>query len=293
MPLVKKDRFENLGPFFISEGFHKDKEVRDYHTHDCCEIGYVFQGSGHYHYLLSGKEKSIPIQGRTIALFSGNVPHRNTDPGDPLGQIIVVFDKRHFICGANRDLFDRFFNDEKSGPYIKTLGSYHARLIEAELRNVLLHTQNKGRRDELLVLNAFNTILWLLQAESKAGNEPEKEGDRVNAVIRTLEQNPVERLFLRDAAARVGLSERHFSTLFQKATGLSFYAYQLQKRMAYARDLVENGDKPISRIAFEAGFESLSSFNRQFQSHFDTPPSALRRNKGPLEKLHSSRTPDA
>lgn len=278
-PLVKKDRFENLGPFFISEGFHKDKEVREYHTHDWCEIGYVFQGSGQYHYLLSGKELSVPIKPRTIALFSGSVPHRNTDPGDPLGQIIVVFDKRHFICGANRDLFERYFNDEKSGPYIKTLTAYHARLIEAELRNVLIHTQRKGRRDELLVLNAFNTILWLLHAESLAGNETEEERDRINPVIRVLEQNPVERLFLKDAAARVGLSERHFSTLFQKSTGFSFYAYQLQKRMAYARDLVENGEKPISRIAFETGFESLSSFNRQFQSHFGKPPTALRKRK--------------
>lgn len=276
-PLVKKDRFESLGPFFISEGFHKDNEVRDFHTHDLSEIGYVFQGSGQYHYLLAGKEISVPIQKRTIALFSGNVPHRNTDPGDPLGQIIVVFDKRHLICGANRDLFDRFFDDEKTGPYIKTLGAYHAGLIETELRNVLLHTQQGARRDEMRVLNAFNTILWLLRAESQIGNEAELPSNRMDPVIRALEQNPVERLFLRDAAARVGLSERHFSTLFQKSTGLSFYAYQLQKRMAYARDLVEHGGKPISRIAFETGFDSLSSFNRQFQNHFGKSPSALRK----------------
>ncbi len=273
---INHDVFRDRGPFFISEGIHKGDEHRDYHTHDLCEIGYIFQGSGHYHYLLQGREHSVPIQKQTIALFSGNIPHRNTDPGDPLGQIIVVFDKEHFLCGANRELFKTFFDDREKGPYIKTLAPFYARQIETQLREVLVYTRSPDRKDPLRVLNAFNTILWLLHAESRYEQGGE---DRLEPVLRAMEKNPVERFFLKDAAARTGLSERHFLSLFKKKTGLSFYAWQLEKRMAYARVLVENGREPISRIAFETGFESLSSFNRQFLNHHGCSPSSLRKGK--------------
>lgn len=84
-----------------------------------------------------------------------------------------------------------------------------------------------------------------------------------------------------NAAAAFGISARSLHKLFE-GTGSSFSAWLLAQRLeACARALVSGADRqPISALAYAAGFNDLSHFNRSFRARFKTTPREWRRGGG-------------
>ncbi len=77
-------------------------------------------------------------------------------------------------------------------------------------------------------------------------------------------------------AAAAGLSERYVNELLYEA-GASFTARLTELRLRMAAGLLaQAGERRISDIAFECGFNDLSYFNRCFRRRFGLTPSAAR-----------------
>src|SRR6266481_9383349 len=80
-----------------------------------------------------------------------------------------------------------------------------------------------------------------------------------------IEEHSSEELSLTKAAKAVGMNANHLSENFKQVTGINFVEYVARTRFNTACDLVRNGNRRISEIAFAAGFQSLSQFNRVFK----------------------------
>ena len=77
-------------------------------------------------------------------------------------------------------------------------------------------------------------------------------------------------------AAAAGLSERYVNELLYEA-GASFTTRLNELRLRKAAGLLaQAGERRISDIAFECGFNDLSYFNRCFRRRFGLTPSAAR-----------------
>jgi AraC-like DNA-binding protein len=64
--------------------------------------------------------------------------------------------------------------------------------------------------------------------------------------------------------------------MFKKATGMTFTEYLSLVRIAKAKKLLANPQARVSEIAFEAGFASLTHFNRMFKRITGQSPSEFR-----------------
>jgi AraC-like DNA-binding protein/ligand-binding sensor protein len=73
-----------------------------------------------------------------------------------------------------------------------------------------------------------------------------------------------EGLSLQMVAQAVHVSEFHFCKLFKRVTKLTFTDYLARVRVETVKQLLLNPHKRVSEAAFEAGFQSLSQFNRVF-----------------------------
>jgi len=74
----------------------------------------------------------------------------------------------------------------------------------------------------------------------------------------------------------VNMSVFHFCKTFRKATGLTFVDYLARVRIERIKSLLSDPYKRVSEAAFEAGFQSLSQFNRVFRRVAGEAPSAYR-----------------
>ena len=99
---------------------------------------------------------------------------------------------------------------------------------------------------------------------------------RLKAVLMILENRFVEPDFsAQKLAAAAGLSERYVNELLYEA-GAGFSARLIELRLRKAADLLARGERRISDIAFECGFNDLSYFNRCFRRRFGLTPTAAR-----------------
>jgi AraC-like DNA-binding protein len=80
----------------------------------------------------------------------------------------------------------------------------------------------------------------------------------------------------RDLAKRCGMTTFRFSRLFKEANGLGFTDYVLNKRMSFAKQLLDNSQMPITSIGYEAGFKDPSYFARAFKQYANCTPSEYR-----------------
>ncbi len=65
-------------------------------------------------------------------------------------------------------------------------------------------------------------------------------------------------------AEPVGLEERTFLRRFQKATGMTATDYAQRLRIAKAQELLQFGQLPVERIAWEVGYSDPGAFRKVF-----------------------------
>jgi len=91
-----------------------------------------------------------------------------------------------------------------------------------------------------------------------------------------IEEHAGEELSLTKVAKVVNMNANHLSENFKQVTGINFVKYVARIRFANASDLLRNPELRISEIAFTAGFQSLSQFNRVFKRFSGKSPTEFR-----------------
>jgi AraC-like DNA-binding protein len=84
------------------------------------------------------------------------------------------------------------------------------------------------------------------------------------------------------AAAHLGVTPRYIHMLFE-TEGSTFTKFMVEQRLAHAYRMLLDPrmtERSISAIAFAAGFNDLSHFNRTFRRHFGKTPSDMRHASG-------------
>jgi AraC-like DNA-binding protein len=91
-----------------------------------------------------------------------------------------------------------------------------------------------------------------------------------------IEEHSGEELSLTKVAKLVNMNANYLSENFKQVTGINFVEYVARTRFANAGNLLRNPNLSISEIAFAAGFQSLSQFNRVFRRFSDKSPTQFR-----------------
>ncbi|MEO3750383.1 helix-turn-helix domain-containing protein [Streptomyces sp. B6B3] len=84
-------------------------------------------------------------------------------------------------------------------------------------------------------------------------------------------------LTLRQLAARESMSVRTFTRRFREETGLSPQRWLTQQRVDRARQLLEDSDLPVDRVAEAAGFGTAASMRQHLSAALGVSPSTYRR----------------
>lgn len=96
--------------------------------------------------------------------------------------------------------------------------------------------------------------------------------EAVEAYVAGLKQKFFEPAKIDGIAKHLGMSRRRFTELFREATGTSWSDYLRTLRVDHSKQLLLETSRSVLSIAFESGFEDLSSYYRAFQRIEGTSP---------------------
>jgi len=116
----------------------------------------------------------------------------------------------------------------------------------------------------------------LAAAESENATQRRAEPVAIWKARKYIEEHADEELSLTTVAKIVNMNANYLSENFKQVTGTNFVEYVARTRFANACDLLRNSNARISEIAFAAGFQSLSQFNRVFKRFSGKSPTQYR-----------------
>jgi AraC-like DNA-binding protein len=103
---------------------------------------------------------------------------------------------------------------------------------------------------------------------------------RISEALRLIEAESDQPLSLGRLARHAAMSAYHFLRSFRQLVGQTPHQYLLRQRLQQAAVGIRRTSRPISSIAFEAGFNDLSTFNHRFRRVMGMSPRLYRLRKG-------------
>lgn len=129
----------------------------------------------------------------------------------------------------------------------------------------------------LHILSTSNDVKILSSPQSANYNE-KRESRRVSLIMNYVKNNYKIPIKLSKVAEMVNMSESAFSHYFKKRTGISFTNYLMDYRLGVVTKYLTETNMPINEVCYEAGFNSLSNFNRAFKKKHNMSPKEFKHN---------------
>lgn len=174
-------------------------------------------------------------------------------------------DTLYFLCDSSRD--------QDPGRY-DNLRSLLAQILERNaVQDAATRFDNKSFAYSILKELTRN----FLAPPSHPRPRADKHLERMNEIVRYIDDHYRDNLRLGDLAQVMHLTTPYLSTLFSKYLGVTFTDFYNSVRMGHAiRDLVTTEDS-IDAIALNNGFSNAQAFSRSFKSTYGVLPSAYRK----------------
>ncbi len=259
---------------FVLESHHAPGFHMAAQCHNFLEVFYVLGGAGTFH--IDGTLH--PCHRHDVVVVPLNRVHRIEDePAEPLslyGICVAPEVWRHEPAVLDQVPAGRL-----------PISALLAAQVRADLRRLLFEQTlaRPGSRVQILGLTLQLLAMLARSSLSTPPDRPSRTGSTTSghrlAVERYVAELPhrfFEATDLDQTAAELGMSRRRFTHLFRLVTGISWFTYVTQLRMDYACQLLRETSRSIIAIAFECGYEDLSSFYRAFKRHKGLPPQAWR-----------------
>ena len=246
-----------------------------WHYHPEFELTYIVKGNG---YRIVGNSYE-PFNDGDLVLLGSNLPHTwsGKADGDVNSDAIVIQFSSEFILP---------FLELNESLLIKNMLDSSLRGINFEpdeqlVTKIIEITETNGV-ERILKLISILDILSKKQIKLIAPNTfhnvvSRKSEVRINKVCLFIQNNFQNKIYLKEVADLIYLTESNFCKFFKKATGKTYSDYVNEIRINEASRLLIQSDKTISQISFECGFETLSYFNRVFLNKKGITPSVYRK----------------
>ncbi|TPL05572.1 MULTISPECIES: AraC family transcriptional regulator [unclassified Mesorhizobium] len=134
-----------------------------------------------------------------------------------------------------------------------------------------------GDAFEELSLRIAGAVVATASGSTKTDRAPSRRDQkRVAEAVRLIELNADRPLSLPELAGETATSPYHFLRTFRRVAGMTPYQFLLRTRLHRAAVRLRTSTEAISAIAFDAGFNDLSTFNRRFRREMGDAPGVYR-----------------
>ncbi|MDD9267347.1 AraC family transcriptional regulator [Paenibacillus sp. GCM10023248] len=252
-------------------------DPHDLHVHDCLEVGVLLKD-----------ELIYKFGGHTYRGQPGDVfvcrpfePHWSYAlPGRTFESILVLFSPsllRQLPDGGR--LLLPFYTQMSIPPLIPAHTSYAQNIRDAAVRAA----EAQARQSSSWMTRQYMHLIAILleieqfaaefQAEKQTGNWNASVSDTVGFLL----EHYQEALDTDMLVGKSGLGRTSFFAQFGALTGQTPHEFVNRLRLQHAMDLLRTSRLSMIEVAESSGFQSLSTFNKQFKQHIGVAPREYRR----------------
>lgn len=267
---MNKKSFVSCGKFRYSYDknlIEKTGELNMRHCHDVYEILYVIEGHGKF--ITEGRE--YPMRSHTLLVIPPLEYHYvDIKPGTTYERCVINFCESELLPEC-KELVSRFKknDDEQTNFYIANVNAPPVIALFEQFEYAYnIPESHRGTYIKLLI---SELVLLLSTLNCDMVNFEDAElGARV---IRYLNEHIERDISLDKLAKRFFVSKYYLCRAFKKRNGISVHGYINQKRVMYAKQLIESGET-ASRAAYRVGFGDYSAFYRAYVKIVGKSPTA-------------------
>ena len=244
--------------FYQAEHFGKN----DYF---CKEYGEDFSFPLHIH---SSFEFVTMLEGEMEIIIDNKMYNVKSGEG-----VLIFPNQRHTLKTAGKHVLCIFAPDMVKSFATKNSGKIPADnlfLVDEYLVDILNNIEDST---QIIEKKGFLYLLCAGFEKNAEYTEPEyANNDILYGIFKFVEDNFKTDCNLSIAALKLGISYSYLSRYFKKITGMSYNNYLNSYRISKACYLLHNTNLSVLECAYEVGYDSLRSFNRNFKLLTNTTP---------------------
>ena len=271
-PLTSVPVDEKLPEFgvLVFESHHAADFFMSFRSHGFAKIIYVLSGSG----TVQTHTVSKAFQPGDVLVVPANTRHRIVDDDDAPSSLYVACIKLSLLS------FDPVI---ASKLILSTINN--ARLtprIASVMRRMVYRQQSTGQSISLsMVSDALRLVEGVCEVgrvrKSRATSTSSPDLETMRGYVAYLTDHFYEATTIDAAAEGLGMSRRQFTKLFAEVTEMTWLTFVRTHAIDYAKKRLQETDAPIASVAFECGFNDLTTFYRQFKTHAGVSPAKFRK----------------
>ncbi len=242
--------------------------ISDNHCHGYYELLYIAQGVGRC--IVEGRE--YPVRPSTLIIIPPfEYHHVELDSAVSVYERTVInFSEGDLLQGADATLRRLVEENRDRGCFYPShaLGMGVVSILSRMEDAKELAEQNRVGFIQL----ALSQLIYLLSV-TRVSDLPESNEELGARVMKYLNEHIERDVSLDKLSKRFFVSKYYLCRAFKKRNGISIHGYVNQKRVIYAKHLIDSGEA-ASVAAYKVGFGDYSAFYRAYVKIIGTAPTA-------------------
>ena len=181
--------------------------------------------------------------------------------------------------GFGGELADRLVGGAEFDPEgeVRSISSDHR--FRRLMLDVVSDVLERGRDNLYYTAARIPSLAAALIEARNADEDGTSQAEAIHRAQSHIAEHAAELVDFAALAESLGVPYRTFRYVFAKETGTSPLQYQLDVRLARAKNLLRSTEMPISEIAATLGFKTKWYFSHFFQHREKTSPAAYRKSR--------------
>jgi len=241
----------------------------DWHYHEEYELLLNIKGEG----VRIVGDSMDPFFDNELVFMGSGLPHlfknEQTNESVPVDYIIIKFTK---LFNGQPIFSLPEFSEISRFLKLANRGVVFSKKVTNKIKKQIIALSESTGADS--VINLFGILRILstekdfkfLSSDHFSLKNSTKGEDRIQKVINYIADNYTKDITLEDLAEVAFMTTNSFCRYFKGRTGKTVFQFIREYRINKACQMLINGEKSISDICFDTGFNSFSTFNRIFKS---------------------------
>lgn len=267
-------------PVLIHEEELWDEEIKPLHFHYYLELGYCLEGSG----VILSNDQETHVQKGDFIIGAPNILHtQRADTGVPTKWLTMYVDMEDLVklfpYGETRVALQ--MSEESFSQFLCLKGEDYPAIIWIVKEIARLHvTKSKNYRMEIMgLLFTLMYKLYNVFAEEKREEYKKVENLPIMPAIQYIYKHYMEDVKVLDLAKECHFSESYFRKVFTEMKGITPVDYLNSIRIREACKMLMNTNKSVRVVGEKCGYNSMTTFERNFKKRIGMLPSQWREEK--------------